>query len=118
MAESEKDKQVQQLFDLLQKKKEEIAKTEKPNWITNCSFSQTRSGSDRTNIQTVSDIDELNHLLAALLQRAKAYDEAKKLLETEGTFKWGGFTAEEWTADFKTRANKITISKKKKNLKN
>jgi hypothetical protein len=114
MALSEKDKVVEQLFAQLQKKKDEIAKTEKPNWLTNCSFSFNRSGSDRMNIQTVSDIDVLVDALASLVEKEKAYKEAAKTLGHSGTFKWNGFTVEEWTADFQTRVNKINITVKKK----
>ncbi len=109
----EKDTIVEALFAELQKQKAAIAKTEKPNWLTNCSFSFTRNGSDRTNIQTVSDVEILVEMLTALLEKADAYEKAKKVMGTTGTFQWQGFTVEEWTADFQTRKNKIEVTKLK-----
>ena len=38
------DEQVQKLFAIVQTKKKEISKAEKPDWKTNCSFSYTRNG--------------------------------------------------------------------------
>lgn len=114
MAQSEKDKVVDALFAQLQKKKAQIAKTERSNWLTNCSFSYNREGGSRINLQTISDVEEITNMLASLLESATAYNEAKRILNTEGTFKWLGFTVDEWTADFQTRINKISVAKLKK----
>lgn len=115
-AEQKKDKLIQKMLDVVEAKKVAIARTERANWITNCSFPRTRNGSDRVNIQTVSDIDELNYLLADLIGKAKDYDAAKSVLGTKGVFKWGGFSVDEWSADFLTRVNKINIAEMKKEL--
>lgn len=109
----EKDAIVDSLIAELQKQKAAIAKTEKPTWQTNCSFSFSRGGSDRINIQTVSDPEELTHMLATLIEKETFFNEAKKSLGTDGTFKWGGFTVEDWEADFQTRINKINVTKLK-----
>lgn len=112
--ENKRDIQVQALFKIVQQKKAEIAKAEKPNWQTNSSFSFYRNGSDRINIQTVSDIEVLIDALACLKQYEKFYAESAKQLGVESTFKWLGFTLEQWESDFQTRVNKIQISAKKK----
>lgn len=113
-AQQKKDKLVSQLFEVLQAKKEEIANIEKPNWVTNCSFPMNKEGGSRINIQTISDQDDLNYAFAHLLGFATFYNEAKSRIGSTGTFKWGGFTVEQWEADFKTRVSKINIATKKK----
>lgn len=111
--ETAKDKAVTALFDLLQKKKDEIAKTEKPNWNTNCSC-PTPDGTK--NIQTITDVSVLVDALANINMRAEAHKTAAKTLGVESTFKHSGFTVEDWTADFQTRINKILVTNKKKEL--
>lgn len=113
---SAKDKIVQDLIKKSQEKKAEITKAEsKPKWETNCSFSYVKdSTSNRINLQTVSDTDEFINILAFLIEKEKAFNEAKKELGLEGDFKWMGFTMKEWRSDITTRVNKITVTKKKK----
>jgi hypothetical protein len=112
------DKKVQELFQIVQKKKAEISKLDKPNWMTNCSFSYSRNSNDRINIQTVSDVDELVNMLAFLIEKTKSHHEANFTLETTVPFKWMGFSFEDWKSDLQTRVNKIQIGSKKKELEN
>lgn len=114
--ENQKDKQVQELFKIVQQKKAEIIKAEKPNWLTNCSFGYNKDSSARQNIQVVSDVEELISILGFLIEKEKGFDAAQQVLGTSETFKWLGFTVEEWQSDIQTRINKIQISKKKKEL--
>lgn len=113
---NDKQKLVDELFSLLEKKKAEIAQAEKLNWITNCSFPLSRIYSDRLNIQVVSEPVQLIEALSTLLEKEAAFEKANTILGEKATFKWGGFTVEEWTADFKTRLSKINIANKKKEL--
>jgi hypothetical protein len=110
------DAKVQALIDLVKVKKEEIKKAEKPNWVTNCSFRYTEDRADGFNIQTITDTDKLVHALAFLKARAASYDEAAAELGVKSSFTWLGFTLEDWTSDFKTRVDKVNITKKKKEL--
>lgn len=110
------DEQVQKLFAIVQQKKKEISKAEKPDWKTNCTFSYSRHGNDRINLQVTSDVDELINMLAFLIEKEKAFNEAKVLLGVDNEFKWMGFTFEEWKYDIQTRLTKSQISKKKKEL--
>lgn len=110
------DEQVQKLFAIVQQKKKEISKAEKPDWKTNCTFSYSRHGNDRINLQVTSDVDELINMLAFLIEKEKAFNEAKALLGVDNEFKWMGFTFEEWKYDIQTRLTKSQISKKKKEL--
>ena len=115
MVKNERDVQVQKLFDVVQERKEEIKKAERPNWLTNCTFGYD-SSSKRTNIQVVGDVVVLADVLAFLYGKAGNHEKACTTLGIEGTFKWMGYTLEEWSDDLKTRVNKIQIIKKKKEL--
>jgi len=110
------DKQVLDLINLAKTKKSEIAKAEKPDWKTNCSFGYNPESSQRTNIQTVADVEVLISILAFLLIQKDGHENASVLLDVPSKFKWMGFTLEDWQADLKSRVNKIQISKKRKEL--
>lgn len=113
---NDKQKLVDELFSLLEKKKAEIAQAEKPNWVTNCSFPLSKNNSDRLNIQVVAEPIQLVEALSILLEKEASFKSANTILGEKATFKWGGFTVEEWTSDFKTRLSKINITNKKKEL--
>lgn len=110
------DELVQELFNVVQTKKAEIAKAEKPNWATNCSFRFNKETSSNTNLQVCSDVEELVNILGFLCDKKRGFDEAQKITETKLKFKWLGFTFDEWASDVKTRIDKIQISNKKKDL--
>jgi len=114
---SEKDKMVDQLIEVVQRKKNEIEKTEKAKWQTNCSFSFNPETNQRINIQTIGDVDTIVSMAAHLIQKMESIYKAASMLEVEAKFEWMGFTLEQWMADFKTRVEKIQISQKKQELK-
>ena len=115
------DGKVQELFQIVQKKKldlEETIKTEKRSFITNCSFGWDENNiSGRINIQTVSDPKVLVKALARL-EEASAYEEkaAEKLGVENHKFEWLNYSLKDWTTDFQTRMAKIQSSKKKTEL--
>lgn len=113
---NDRDKIVKELFDVIQEKKAEIAKAEKPNWETNCAFRYGKESSVSTNLQVCNSAEELLDILTFLVSKKDAYDTAQKLLGTSIKFKWFGYTFGEWLSDIKTRLNKIEISSKKKEL--
>lgn len=114
---NEKDKIIEQLFEVVQKKKSEIEKVEKAKWQTNCSFAFDYESNKRSNIQVVSTVDQVVAMLAHLIVMKNANEEASKILNVESKFEWMGFTFQQWEADFKTRVEKILISAKKAELK-
>ena len=116
MTKDQKDEQVEKLLAIVAKQKAEIARAERPKWETNCSFGTNEDSSSRTNLQTVTDADQLVKLYAFLLREADYYERAAAELGQTGTFKWQGFTLEAWQSDFKTRINKIQIAKMKAKL--
>lgn len=112
------DEVVQELFNIVQTKRAEIAKIEKPNWITNGSFRFSDNIASSFNLQVVSDERELVRALAFLILHEKAYNEASGQLGVTSKFEWFGYSLEDWKSDFKTRINKIQVSSKKKELSN
>lgn len=118
MAKSEKDKQVEKLFEIVQAKKAEIKKADKPNWLTNCSFRwDLDSTAGSFNIQTVSDptVLVLAHARLSMLEEA-AEKSAQELGVEDYEFKHLGFPAADWKTDFRTRVAKINITKEKTKL--
>ena len=113
---SKADEQVKALFDIVQKKKAEVAKAEKPSWETNCVFHPDPNSSQSLNIQALTKAKDLVGILAFLLEKQSAFDEANKQLGTNVKFDWGGFTVEQWRSDLKTRIDKIDITTKRKEL--
>ena len=110
------DELVQELFNVVQAKKAEIAKAEKPSWETNCAFRYNKDSSASTNLQVCADVDELVHILAFLCDKRRGFDEAQKITGTSIKFKWLGFSFDDWATDVKTRIDKIQITNKKKEL--
>lgn len=113
---AEIDNIVQDLFKVVQTKKDEIAKAEKPNWETNCAFGFYPETSQRINLQVMSDVADLVNILAFLIEKHKNFDAAQEILGTNLKFKWLGFTFDQWKSDIKTRLDKIQISMKKREL--
>ena len=110
------DELVQRLFNVAQEKKKAIEKAEKPNWLTNSSFSYDEDGSSRRNIRVINSVAELVKMQAFLIEKRNSYEEASKMLEYEIPFTWLGFSFEEWSSDFKVMATKINITKEKQKL--
>lgn len=113
---NDQDVEVQALFETVQKKKADIAKAEKPNWETSCTFHRDPNSSASQNIQIITKVDDLVDIIAFLLEKQHFYQEANKVLGTKVKFLWQGFTVAQWISDIKTRINKVDISKKRKEL--
>ncbi len=113
------DKKVKEFREIVAMKKAEIAKAEKLNWLTNCTFSYNRDTSNphqRFNIQTVTDPKEFVEALAFLIVQERSFAEAANELGVSAKFKWQGFDTEDWKQDFQTRISRIKIAEKKKEL--
>lgn len=114
------DKKILDLINEVRKQKEEIAKIEKPNWITNCSFRWVEGNPKpdlAINLHVESDVRALIHAAAAILSREASYAKATEALGIEAPpFLWDGFSAKDWLNDIKLRIAKIQIATKKKKL--
>lgn len=110
------DETIKKLFDIVQIKKSEIEKLNKPNWLTNCSLPQ--SNGNNVNIHTISDPDKIVEAYASILVSEKAYEEASRELGVKFNYKISGYTPEDWKTDLKTRLDKIQIKTKQDELSN
>mgnify|MGYP001270327641 CR=1 FL=1 len=114
---AETDKQTMDLIKKVQQQKAEIEKAERPNWITNCSFSYVEGSAKTVNLHVCRDVREMVCIAAFLKDREKSYDAASKELGVEAPpFQWDGFTVKDWMSDIKTRIDKVQIESKKKKL--
>lgn len=105
------------LIKLVNQQKAEIAKAEKPNWNTNCSFSYAENSSNVTNIHVEANIKNLICIASFLRDKENSYKETAKLLGVDAPeFTWDGFSTNDWINDIKMRINKIQITTKKKKL--
>jgi len=111
-----RDIQIQKLFDVVQLKRDNILKAERPNWLTNCTFRYDEASSKSVNIQVTSDVAVLTKILAFLIGQTDNFEKASKELGVTTSFTWMSYTLDEWTEDLKTRVNKIQIIKMKKEL--
>lgn len=111
------DELVQELFDKVQSKKAALAQADKPCWNTSGSFGYSPSNpSGDINIKTITDKRKIVDMLAFLMDRARAHQEAGAALGITAAFSWQGFTLNEWKADFQTRVDQLTYTEKKKEL--
>ena len=110
------DEKTLALIGEVKKRKEEIAKLEKPQWKTNCTFSFS-GFREPVNIHVEADIRKLIDIAGFLIAREQAYIEAAKQLQVESPpFEWTGFSVKDWLEDIKTRIDKLQIQSKKKKL--
>lgn len=112
------DARTLELMQAVANQEAEISKVERPNYITNCSFSYTEKMNDSINIHVESSVQKLICIVAFLRDKEKAYDEAANVLAVANVpeFTWGGYAVSDWTEDIKTRIGKIQIASKKKKL--
>jgi len=113
---------IKKTLDLIKEvkaRKAEISKAEKPNWITNCTFSQIEgSASNVINLHVETNVKTLIGVAAYLMSAEKSYKEAAAALKVDSPpeFTWNGFSVKDWIEDIKARIGKIQITSKKKGL--
>lgn len=112
------DEQTLELIKEIQKRKQEIARAEKPRWQTNCSFSYDRNCLNKAiNIQVESNVEHLVLIAAFIREKNRIYKETALDLNIEAPpFTWHGYTSKEWIHDICNRINKIQITTKKNKL--
>jgi hypothetical protein len=110
------DIKVQELLDIVNKKKAEIAALEvKPNWVTNCAFKWFVDANAIVNIQTANE-QQILDILVFLLNKEVMHTRATEILGLDNKFTYLGYTLNEWTIDLKTRLSRLSISTKKSEL--
>ena len=111
------DQIVLELLNKVEEKKKEIGASERPSWITHCSFGVNPSNAaERVNLQVVTDISILTSVYATLAVAERAFKQAANELGVKVDFKWQGFAFEEWVADIKMRINQLQLKNKRDDL--
>jgi hypothetical protein len=113
------NKQIVELYRLVQAKKAEIVKlTSKPNWFTHCTFNYPYpSPNSSLNLRTQNK-ETLINITKLLLREQKEYEAALEILELpKEEFLYQGYTVEQWLIDIKTVLGKLTLESKKAELK-
>lgn len=112
------DNQVDLLLKAVEEKKKEVEKVEasaKKGWITTTSFRGLSTSP--VNIQVASESDIVKCMTELiLLSNARAEAEDVLGVVSKG-FKLDGFSAEDWTEDFKKRIATLQLKSKKDALK-
>ncbi len=111
---STSDELVLKLLDKVEAKKKEIGQCERPQWLTNCSFTFPDTNKV-VNIQT-ADIATLCFLAGYLEYRITLMTNGAKTLGIKAPMDFGGYLTMDWMADIATRANQIQIKTKKEEL--
>jgi len=107
MAIQNKDELVQELIKVVQEKKSNIKKIQKPEWKTNCVFYDFND--HMTNIKTISSVDKAIELFGEIVAAKNAHDEATKLLNIKSDFKFRGFSFLDWQNDFSNIVGQLNI---------
>ncbi len=111
------DKKIDDLFAILQAKKQEVEVAEKNvkrSWKTNCSFSVPLTNSS-VNIQT-ANVQTVQSALASLIMYRSSLKEANKILDLQDDKKYLAYSFDDWIDDFQKRVSAIGIKAKKEEL--
>lgn len=112
------DTLIQQLMESAAKKRAAIEKTQGYTNKTNLSFPlDERNIRENVNLNVVNNIDEIVRLLAVLKEKQKNISEAASELGVKSSFKWGGFSYNNWRDDMRNRVETIQLRNKKNELK-
>lgn len=112
------DNTIKELMDLASKKWAQIKSTERYANKTNLSF-PIDEGSVRGNINLniIQDAKEFVRILAILKKEQNLFSEAAQELGVKASFKWGGFSYDDWKSDIQNRVDTLNLKKKRAELK-
>jgi hypothetical protein len=119
MAKESADKTTLALIAEIKRRRAEIAKADRPQWLTNAAFSFVEGTlSQVIHLRVVTNIRDLIIIAAFLKEREARYADAAKELGVESppAFAWNGFSVSDWYEDLKTRIAKIQIATKQQKL--
>jgi hypothetical protein len=109
------DERIKQLMAEVEDRKEKLGAKPKATWLTNGVFKF--SASEFFNLNTIQNSDKLVEALSFLINKTRDQDEAAQLLGvSEPSFEWGGYSIQDWLADFKTRLSIVTWEANKAKL--
>jgi len=111
------DEKIKLLFTKVEEKKKEVERIQTPNYKTNMIFSYHEDLNNSSNLNVVGTERELVDILAFLNSKRDYYSEAATYLGSNAEFTWQGFRYNEWVHDIQARHAKVTVMKKKNELK-
>jgi len=108
---------IEKFLQIVEQKKEEIARATKPSYVTNLTYPITRN--DSINLASITDVDVLVQLLSDLLMKNSFHLKAAVILNSSSEFKIGVntlYTLNEWIEDIKTRMLVLNLRKNREIL--
>lgn len=111
------DAKVLELFNKVKEKQKKVAKSERVNWETNCSFGfNYETVNDRINLQVTTDLVKLVDAYIFLKTKIDNWKEACDSLGVKVPLKWLGYEPSLWQKDIKTRIGQLQLNQEKKEL--
>lgn len=111
------DTTIQTLLEVVQQKRAEIQSAENPVRKTNMTFKFDPLSTQSISLNVEQKVSVLINILAFLLSREAEFNRAAQMLGVSGeTFKWCGFTLEDWHHDIQARVTKLDIKQRKAEL--
>lgn len=111
---TEKDKKIQELIDLIEKKQQELSDVERPSYKTNCVY-KSPDGKEH-NFHVCKEEVFVDILAQLSIQNDYATKAAEELGYENFEFKHQGFSFDDWKHDIKIKFNSKFIVKKKTEL--
>jgi hypothetical protein len=112
------DNTIKELMDLASKKGAQIKSTERYANKTNLSFPVDESSlRSNINLNVVMNATDFVKILATLKKERNFFDEAAQELGLKASFKWGGFSYDDWKSDIQNRVDTLNLKKKRAELK-
>lgn len=108
------DAMIQELLAKVEAQKKVLGTKPRGTYATNGVFKF--STSDFININVVTDFSRLASALGFLLIQEEAFKKGCEALDVTGTFKWDGYTRNDWEDDFRMRVSIIRYDVNKKKL--
>lgn len=113
MTNTKLDNKVQKLIKEVEKQKSELGTKPKMAFETNAIINTT---SKVYNLNTINDLEILVMVFSQIVSEYESTQAAAAILEVESNNKINGFTFEQYSHDFKLKAQAITWEQKKKQL--
>jgi hypothetical protein len=109
------DERIKQLMTEVEDRKAKLGAKPKATWLTNGVFKY--NSNEYFNLNTIQNSDKLVEALSFLINKTRDQEEAAQLLGVpEPSFEWGGYSIQDWLADFKTRLSIVTWESNKAKL--
>jgi len=114
------DEKVKGLMAKVEAKQEEINKITAARWKTSGSYNVAPFGSTADSVINIktADVDTIVFLASDLLRTHGAVPDVVEILGIKDRVRpsYGGYSYEDWVADFKTRIEKISLNEKRAQL--